>query len=250
MVKMKDNFEMGIFWELYMDLERQFENYLEYVPYLKDTPGGIKPRGNERVYSFKLLNLILSIGGHIDSVFKEMARYKGFKDVDCRTNCTEIKRRIREKENVPVYLPINAFEKEYSLSQRSVIFKCVPQHEVVTPFVPTREGNNVPKWWTYYNGLKHDLSVNLKKANLRNARDVLAGAFVLNVVHIPALFRLLKNKLLKPKIWPVQGTKYQLVGSDPLSKDQLELVTNNSKPNCLVETNLFIYDFDTEPSYK
>jgi len=49
--KIEDNFEKGIFWELYKDLERQFQNFLEYVPYLP---------GNETVYSFKLLNLILS----------------------------------------------------------------------------------------------------------------------------------------------------------------------------------------------
>ena len=40
-----DNFEKGIFWELYLDLERQFLDFLEYVPYLPE---------NETVYSFKL----------------------------------------------------------------------------------------------------------------------------------------------------------------------------------------------------
>jgi len=36
-----DNFENGIFWELYKDLERQFQDFLEYVPYLS---------GNEKAY--------------------------------------------------------------------------------------------------------------------------------------------------------------------------------------------------------
>lgn len=49
-----DNFENGYFWELYNDLERQFITILEYVPYLE---------GNETTYSFKILNLILGIGG-------------------------------------------------------------------------------------------------------------------------------------------------------------------------------------------
>lgn len=49
----RDKFGNGIFWELYKDLERQFQTFLEYTPYLE---------GNENVYSFKLLNLILSIG--------------------------------------------------------------------------------------------------------------------------------------------------------------------------------------------
>jgi hypothetical protein len=40
--KSEDYFENGIFWELYRDLESQFQNYFGYVPYL--------PR-NENVYS-------------------------------------------------------------------------------------------------------------------------------------------------------------------------------------------------------
>ena len=44
-------FENGGFWEYYKDLERQFEDFLVFVPYL---------RGNEKTYSFKLLNIFLS----------------------------------------------------------------------------------------------------------------------------------------------------------------------------------------------
>ncbi len=120
-------------WELYTDLERQFQDYIEYVPYLKDSIGGKKPKGNERVYSFKLLNLILSIGGYVDSVFKEMARYKDFIDPSCKENCKEILRMVRKGSTIPVYLAINAFEKEYTLSKRVVTFKCLPTHEDIIP---------------------------------------------------------------------------------------------------------------------
>ncbi len=64
-----DKFEIGNFWELYKDLERQFEDFLEYVSYLE---------GNEETYSFRLANLILGIGGYVDSAFKEMARYQDY----------------------------------------------------------------------------------------------------------------------------------------------------------------------------
>lgn len=50
----EDKFEKGYFWELYIDLERQFRAFLTYVPYLK---------GNEKTYSYRLLSMILSIGG-------------------------------------------------------------------------------------------------------------------------------------------------------------------------------------------
>ena len=62
-------FENGGYWEYYKDLERQFENFLEQVPYLK---------GNEVTYSFRLANLILAIGAHIDSALKEIAAYPFF----------------------------------------------------------------------------------------------------------------------------------------------------------------------------
>ena len=63
------NFENGGFWDYYKDLERQFEDFLVYVPYLE---------GNEEVYSFKLANLLLGIGAHIDSALKEIAKYSYF----------------------------------------------------------------------------------------------------------------------------------------------------------------------------
>ena len=62
-------FENRGFWEYYKDLERQFENFLNYVPYLKD---------NESTYSFRLANILLGIGAHIDSAFKKIAEDPSF----------------------------------------------------------------------------------------------------------------------------------------------------------------------------
>jgi hypothetical protein len=45
-----------------------------------------------------------------------------YEDAECRRLCKQIKEIIKKGEPVPIYLPINAFEKEYSLSQRNVIF--------------------------------------------------------------------------------------------------------------------------------
>lgn len=123
MSEAKDSFENGIFWELYLDLERQFQNFLEYVPYL---------RGNENVYSFKLLNLILSIGGHIDSAFKEMARDPKFSD---NVDCQEILKRASEFRSI-IEPCLRAFEKEHGLSTRIVVFKRLPEREKITPFTP------------------------------------------------------------------------------------------------------------------
>ena len=61
---------------------------------------------------------------------------------------------------------------------------------------------------------------------------------ILNIIHIPALTRLNEYGLLRSK-----HTKGKF------RKEIFEAMINNSKPYATVETNLFIYDFDTEPSY-
>lgn len=73
---------------MYKDLESRFQNFLEYVPYFE---------GNQKVYSFKLLNLILSIGVHVDSALKEMARYPEFAG---NKDCTKIQELIKSGKTI------------------------------------------------------------------------------------------------------------------------------------------------------
>jgi hypothetical protein len=174
-------FENGGFWEYYKDLERQFEDFLEYVPYLE---------GNEKTYSFKLLNIFLSIGGHIDSAFKELARYPRFAEIE---SCKEILKRTEKKLGI-IESGIRAFDEIYAITSLPVTFKCLPKRIPITPFNCEK-----PEWWNFYNDLKHDIAFNLKKANLETVRDALAGAFLLNVIHEPAALRLFDYGLLKPK---------------------------------------------------
>lgn len=237
-----DKFENGVFWELYKDLERQFENFLEYVPYVPE---------NENVYSFKLLNLILSIGGHIDSAFKEMARYSKFFTND---NCKKILRLLKESEEnikkgkapktVPIWLPLKAFEKEYGLSKRKVIFKrfARTEREEVTPFQPYNPNTKAPEWWEIYNGLKHDVSINIQNGNLRNTLHALASVFLLNVIHIPAILRLYDCGILKIQVPFTAGlARYALT---QVSRNTLQdIVEKKQSFTGFVETSLFIYDY-------
>lgn len=234
----KDRFANGIFWELYKDLEVRFQNFLEYVPYIDE---------NENVFSFKLVNLILSIGGHVDSAFKEMARYKGFANND---GCQKIVKRLRRSEEkvktgmapetVPISLSLSAFEKEYNLSKRTVILKRLPEEEEITPFEPYNPKTNAPKWWEIYNGLKHDVSVNLRQANLKNSVNALAGAFLLNIIHYPAALRLFEHNIfkvsyLKPK---------QVIPTTKKAKNILQgWLEEKTGVKGSVETTLFIYDY-------
>jgi hypothetical protein len=234
---MSDNFKTGVFWELYKDLERQFENFLEYVPYLE---------GNENVYSFKLLNLILSIGGHVDSVFKEMARYAKFAT---NKHCKEILEKLRKSEQrvrkgkspitIPVSLPLKAFEKEYEISTRKVIFKRLPEREDIIPFEPHNPETKAPKWWKIYNGLKHDVGINMKEANLQNTLHALAGAFLLNVIHIPACIRLIEDRVVKAEI--TGHVTYHLL--EPGWRDSIKDWIKKKKEFGIVETPIFKYNY-------
>lgn len=146
-VKFKPTFENGGFWELYKDLERQFEDFLTYVPYLQ---------GNQKAYSFRLLNLILSVGGHIDSAFKEMARFPKFSEDE---KCKEILKRASERSGI-FSTAVTTFDNIYKISSRKIYFKRLPERELVIPF------SRSAKWWHFYGDLKHEISLNLEYASL------------------------------------------------------------------------------------
>lgn len=233
----EDRFENGYFWELYLDLERQFRDFIEYVPYLDS---------NEHVVSYRLLNLILGIGGHIDSAFKEMARYQGFSKNE---DCLKILERLGRSETnirqgkppipIPIGLPLKAFEREYELSQRTVVFKRFPRREQVSPFKPSNPRTNAPEWWEIYNGLKHDVSVTFEKANLRIARDALAGAFILNVIHEPAYLKMFEQGILRRSLYGAPA----IFEVKPDYKNKLiDWRRTRKKMWGFVETPLFFYD--------
>lgn len=243
----EDNFTNGIFWELYKDLEHQFEEFLEYVPYFE---------GNEATYSPKLLNLILGIGGHIDSVFKEMARYPRFASNE---PCRKILRKLEEgglrtqsgkpPEPIPMKLCLEAFEAEYRLSKKYVVFKRHRLPHIIIPF-RTWSSKRVPEWWNTYNSLKHDVGTNIRRANLNNAMETLAGAFLLNAIHIPSFIRLYQYEFIKP-IRPIAKE----ISSGPelrfyLAGNWREKLRNHYEKSKrfrgVAETSLFAYAYDAE----
>lgn len=238
--KTKDNFENGVFWEFYNDLERQFENFLEYVPYLS---------GNENVYSFKLLNLILGIGGHVDSAFKEMARYPKFSN---NKDCEKVLKIVKESEEnigkgkppqtVPIWLSLRAFEKEYRLSKVKIMFKRIPRREEIIPFEPFNIKTKAPEWWEVYNGLKHDVSTNIQKANLRNTRDALAAAFLLNVYHKPAALRLYDYNIMKPQLRNGDGYAKVTTEAGVTRRGVEYMLENQGIAPGYTETPLFIFN--------
>ena len=199
------------------------------------------------------MNLLLSIGGHVDSAFKKMAAYRGFSR---NKKCKEIVRKVREtrkrikKGKGPIIVKIeeslSTFEDIYKLSKREVIFKRLPKREMTVPFQPHNAKTNAPEWWDIYNGIKHDFSNAFEKANLYVTRNALAGAFLLNVIHRPGILRLNEYGILK---WPPQPIEGEFAGDFDhalirVPEHTLEdMLKRNQTPWGFVETPLFIYNY-------
>ena len=211
----QSTFENGGFWDLYSDLERNFCNFLEYVPYLP---------GNEKTYSFKLLNLFNSIGGYIDSAFKEMARYS-FQDSSETDLCQDILERANNRQGI-FATSIDIFDTIYGIKIQKVKFKCLPDREIIVPF-----SSECHDWWGVYNDVKHEVGFNLTKANLKNVRDSLAGAFLLNAIHIPGAIRLRKYGVFKEK-WQIPTWDFE----DRIKRHEYAIGE--------VTTPIFVYDSD------
>lgn len=179
-----------------------------------------------------------------------MARYPGFSENE---QCQEILKRIEKSaENVekgeapitvPIWLSLKAFEKEYKLSQKRIIFKRLPEREPITPFEPYNLKTKAPKWWQIYNGLKHDVGVNIQDANLHNALYALAGAFLLNVYHIPAAVRLCKYGILKAQIRQIKDFGRGSI-IDIACEVVEDMLIKNRKFWGFVETPLFIFSYE------
>lgn len=233
------NFENGGFWEYYKDLERQFEDFLEYVPYLE---------GNENTYSFRLANILLSIGAHIDSALKKVAEDSCFSSKYPKMLNPVVEKGAKKgKTREQTFCDFYPLSEEYKLYEKTVIFKCLPKREVTIPFKEYRkELGKVPYWWTTYNHVKHKFAENFKQANLKAVKDALAGAFLLNVVYEPATVRLAKYGLVKLKYYSVDHCGEKLTFLRGNCKNYKGLVEPERAFDCIVETPLFVYEYKFE----
>jgi len=219
-------FESGLMWAVYDDMEKSFLTFLDYVPLTYD---------HSKVYSHKLLQLILQIGAYVDTSFKEMATCSSF---DGNVKCETIRKKCAKGETVNIDLAREAFEPIYRLSARFVVVKS-PEYsarvivERWAPFAEFKSGRS-PKWWRAYNAVKHDWLANLKEANIRNTLHALASAFLLNVVHKPGLQALARSGLLKGK--PPEGKTV----APEITRRILEGKRLPRNVYAMVETPLFI----------
>ena len=227
--RFKPTFANGGFWEYYKDLERQFENFLDYVPYFKD---------NENTCSFRLANLLLAIGVHIDSGFKELAQASEFS----KKYPELVKKISKGRARITDYYDL-AVELQFSV--KKVTFKRLPELEEIAPFQhyeKVGKKEKTPDWWKAYNGIKQNVRKNLSKATLKNTRNALAAAFLLNVMPDPAVLMLAKFGIARADYLDksVGVAAIEELGEEPV----LAVLENKRKWPLFVETSLFKYSYD------
>ena len=223
-------FETGLMWNVYNDMEGVFMEFLDYVPPAQD---------HKKVYSYKLLRLMLQIGGYVDTAFKEMLLSPKF---DGNAECEEIRKKAVKGEIVTIDDFREIFEPVYDLSSKIVFVKS-PKHFALlvdrfNPFLEFGKEKN-PKWWNAYNGVKHNWLKNLKKANVENTLKALGGAFLLNAIHEPSLIELAKRGIAMT--FDVSGRRIRIV------EELLTKIIKRERPPhgiiIIVDTQLFRWRF-------
>jgi hypothetical protein len=71
---------------------------------------------------------------------------------------------------------------------------------MITPF-KVEPKKITPKWWQAYNGVKHNMIKNIRKANLENTLSALGAAFLLNAVFEPSVISLLNEEVATAHIY-------------------------------------------------
>lgn len=234
--KENDDFEKGRCWTLYKYMEDDFLRFMEYVPYTDY---------NSKVYSPKLLAMLLQICGYIDSVFKIMAKFPRFAAIP---ECKAINDLEPDYWGFNIDLAREAFEKIYRLSSNNagrIIAKldwfgdkeCQP----FAGFAPSHP----PKWWSAYNRVKHTWSSALEEANMVNVLDALAGAFLLNTVHYPSILLLWRLGDLKDGVF-VEPNRFMLSNmTEKQFKETVDEAVLRLGPldwGLRAETRLFLYE--------
>lgn len=157
-------------WEEYNYLEKDFMNYLRYVPLVKE---------HDYVWSLYLGDLLIRTGSILDSFFRR-AIFGSELDIIPDIERTRALDDIRI--NIGTYRKI--FDPFYNLSSKNIYE--LPKFNTLTPFFKWKNEKPDDKlfWWDAYNEVKHDRFGNQKKATLKATVYALSALFILNVIHL------------------------------------------------------------------
>jgi hypothetical protein len=207
-----------IVWEMYQLLEKDFLNYLDYVP--------LDPQ-HYNVWSYPLGNLLNNIGSCVDSFFKNAIYCESLDDY---SDITDL--RQRDHHNMGTYRTI--FETQYKISDKKIF-----DLKTYSPIIPFSEWktDNPPDWWNKYTDIKHDRFRNKEKATLKATLDALGALFVLFLTHKETLYVLIDNDVIIRNGYPKERCKEDL--------PQIEL-TDQLLNRIYAKTDLFGYVFNSK----
>lgn len=171
------NSNSAMSWEQYLILERNFIEYLNYVP--------LSP-SHYNVWSFQLGSLLIDIGSVVDSFFKNSIFSTRL------DHLPEIQEIRKHNLKMPVYRDV--FENFSGLSSKSVYE--LRNTKKLFPFEEWKMGK-APFWWDSYNKVKHDRFKNHQKATLKSTLYALCGLFLLNVVYYDTISYLIDIDVVK-----------------------------------------------------
>lgn len=219
-------------------MEDDFIRFMEYVPYTAN---------NAKVYSPKLIALLLQICGYIDTIFKEMAKFKEFQSIQ---ECQDINALANNDYiGFDIKLAKSAFEKIYNLSSNNGA-KLIAKldwmgDKELTPFANFSSKTKVsPSWWEDHQKVKHFWATAIQKANMDNTLEALSGAFLLNAVHYPSIELLWRLGDLDLTYKVMGGHETWHISEDTLVRFVDEAIKER-KPlanDHVLETRLFVYE--------
>lgn len=148
------------YWNYYLQLENDFFSYSPYCEI--DTV-------NDKAFSVKYLQLLLSLCGEIDSI--------------CKTFCKLLDETLDlKKAGINDYIPILC--SCYPTFSNETVEICGYKYRELQPWKSIAKGH-VPNWWQRYNAIKHHRDQktngieNYKYANQKNVAEALCALYIL-----------------------------------------------------------------------
>ena len=162
---MRPHGDLDRYWTGYLELEREFSEFTNFVPLLKE---------NSEVISPKLANLVSLSGNWIETIFKRRMLEHGWPFTDIACTLPDDINNIHKFRTT--------FEEPYKLSRQVVFVKryLTEFYRRVSPFASFAQ-SETPKWFGDYSRLKHDRPELQKCMTLWRTTEALAALFLLSV---------------------------------------------------------------------
>lgn len=139
-----------MYWKYFLALERDLEMLSRYIEFNQD---------NWSTYSIELSKLLLSVGSETDVVLKALCKL-----IDSKSRATN----INEYRDIV----LGRYSQFPNLRVR-----VLGTNIELEPWKDWSNSAN-PKWWGYYNDVKHNRTSEYKSANLKNVLNGFAGLMI------------------------------------------------------------------------